>query len=92
MLLDKEADGRTTSLPSLHRTVRPVCVPGLSAPTSSPDLSPTLGVIDGFRWCVLGWKSILEASFSLRLSIVGFCVWLGIRQFRKVERHFVDIT
>lgn len=57
-----------------------------------PDLSPTLGVIDGFRWCVLGWKSVLEASFSLRLFHRRLCVWLGIRQFRKVQRHFVDIT
>ena len=83
MFLDKEADGRTASpLPFIVQL-------GLYA---SPDLSPTLGVVVGFRWCVLGWKSVLEASFSLRLSIVGFCVWLGIRQFRKVQRHFVDIT
>jgi lipopolysaccharide transport system permease protein len=55
-------------------------------------LNPMVGVIDGFRWCLLGGESPLELrSFILSLVVVGFLFFLGISQFRKMERSFADI-
>jgi len=55
-------------------------------------LNPMVGVIDGFRWCVLGGGSpIYWPGFWLSLVVVGFFLWLGIRTFRKTERTFADI-
>jgi lipopolysaccharide transport system permease protein len=55
-------------------------------------LNPVVGVIDGFRWCILGGQSQLYLPGFL-LSICGtvFLLWLGIRQFRKMENHFADL-
>jgi lipopolysaccharide transport system permease protein len=55
-------------------------------------LNPMVGVIDGFRWCVLGGSYQLYLP-SLVLSIVGavFFMWLGVRQFRRTERSFADV-
>src|SRR4030081_2158933 len=55
-------------------------------------LNPMVGVIDGFRWCILGGESqIYWPGFGLSLGIAGFFLWLGIRQFRKTEKSFADL-
>ena len=51
-----------------------------------------VGVIDGFRWCLLGGESQLYLpGFWLSLGVTGFFLWLGIRQFRKMEKSFADL-
>ncbi len=55
-------------------------------------LNPMVGVIDGFRWAILGGESrIYWPGFLLSLAAVAFFLWLGIRQFRKMERTFADL-
>src|SRR5262249_5078749 len=55
-------------------------------------LNPMVGVIDGFRWCLLGGESQLYwPGFALSLAIASFFLWFGIRQFRKMEKTFADL-
>ena len=55
-------------------------------------LNPLVGVIDGFRWCILGARStIYWPSLWLSVAITAFFLWLGIRQFRKMEKSFADL-
>jgi lipopolysaccharide transport system permease protein len=55
-------------------------------------LNPVVGVIDGFRWCVLGGESRLYVpGFLLSLAVVAFFLWLGITYFRRTERSFADL-
>lgn len=55
-------------------------------------LNPMVGVIDGFRWCILGGDSpIYWPGFFLSLGVVAFFLWLGISTFRKMEKTFADI-
>ena len=54
-------------------------------------LNPMVGVIDGFRWCILGGDSpIYMPGFMLSLAIIAFFLWLGISRFRKMEKTFAD--
>ena len=54
-------------------------------------LNPMAGVIDGFRWCILGGDSpIYWPGFGLSLVLVFFFFWLGIFRFRKIEKMFAD--
>ena len=55
-------------------------------------LNPMVGVIDGFRWCLLGGESrFYWPSLGLSLAVTAFLVWLGIRRFRKMEKSFADL-
>ena len=55
-------------------------------------LNPMAGVIDGFRWCVLGGESQLYApGFLLSLGVVAFFLWLGVGYFRRTEKTFADL-
>ena len=55
-------------------------------------LNPVVGVIDGFRWCILGGESQLYLpGFLLSLAVVAVLLWLGIAQFRRTERSFADL-
>jgi lipopolysaccharide transport system permease protein len=55
-------------------------------------LNPIVGVIDGFRWCILGGQSQLYLpGFLLSIVVTAFFLWLGIRQFRKMEKGFADL-
>ncbi len=55
-------------------------------------LNPLVGVIDGFRWAILGGESSLNLpSFILSWAVIVFFLWLGIRQFRKMEKSFADL-
>jgi lipopolysaccharide transport system permease protein len=55
-------------------------------------LNPMVGVIDGFRWCLLGGESRLYwPGLGFSLALTGLILWLGLRQFRKMERSFADL-
>jgi len=55
-------------------------------------LNPMAGVIDGFRWCILGGQSQLYMpGLALGASVMTFFLWSGIRQFRKMEKSFADL-
>jgi len=55
-------------------------------------LNPIVGVIDGFRWCILGAQSPLYLpGLALGLAVTAFFLWLGIHRFRKFEKTFADL-
>lgn len=55
-------------------------------------LNPVVGVIDGFRWCLLGGESQLYMpGFLVSLVVVAVILWLGIRHFRNTEKTFADL-
>jgi len=54
-------------------------------------LNPIVGVIDGFRWCILGESTIYWPGFLVSLTVTAFFLWFGIRQFRKMEKSFADL-
>ena len=55
-------------------------------------LNPMVGVIDGFRWCILGGNSpIYLPGFLLSLAIITFFLYLGVSRFRKMEKTFADL-
>jgi lipopolysaccharide transport system permease protein len=52
-------------------------------------LNPMVGVIDGFRWCILGDPLDLSVLISAVVVTVLF-LWLGLAYFRKMEKTFAD--
>lgn len=55
-------------------------------------LNPMVGVIDGFRWAILGGNSrIYWPGFTLSLALVLVLLLSGIWYFRKTERTFADV-
>ena len=52
-------------------------------------LNPMVGIIDGFRWCLLG-DPMNWTSFYVSLIIIALFLWLGIFYFRKMEKTFAD--
>ena len=55
-------------------------------------LNPLVGVIDGFRWCLLGGESQLYLpGFLLSLLVLAVFLWLGLRVFRRSEKNFADL-
>lgn len=55
-------------------------------------INPMVGIIDGFRWSILGGSSPLYLpGFLLSLAVVAFFLWLGISRFRATEKSFADL-
>ena len=55
-------------------------------------LNPMVGVIDGFRWSIIGGEtSFYWPGFLLSLSLVIILLITGIRYFRKTEKTFADV-
>ncbi|BAY07237.1 ABC transporter permease [Calothrix sp. NIES-2098] len=55
-------------------------------------LNPMVGVIDGFRWAILGGESKLYVpGFILSLGLVSLLFVTGIWYFRKMEKTFADV-
>jgi lipopolysaccharide transport system permease protein len=55
-------------------------------------LNPMVGVIDGFRWCLLGGEATFHlSSFLLSLGVIAVFLWYGIRVFRRTEKTFADL-
>ncbi len=55
-------------------------------------LNPMVGVIDGFRWAILGQSSSIDLpSFLISIGLTLFLLFSGIWYFRKTERILADI-
>ncbi|MBW4602074.1 MAG: ABC transporter permease [Calothrix sp. FI2-JRJ7] len=55
-------------------------------------LNPMVGVIDGFRWAILGGESnIYLPGFALSTALVMLLLASGIWYFRRMERTFADV-
>jgi lipopolysaccharide transport system permease protein len=55
-------------------------------------VNPMVGVIDGFRWSILGQKSaIYWPGFIFSMSLIIILLVTGIIYFRKTERTFADV-
>ncbi|WP_299402676.1 ABC transporter permease [Acaryochloris sp. IP29b_bin.148] len=55
-------------------------------------LNPMVGVIDGFRWAILGQETQLFTNgFAISLGLVLTLLFSGVSYFRKMERTFADV-
>jgi lipopolysaccharide transport system permease protein len=55
-------------------------------------IDPMVGVIDGFRWCILGGQSPLHLpGLTVSVIVATFFLWFGIHRFRKTEKSFADL-
>ena len=51
-----------------------------------------VGVIDGFRWCILGGQSPLYLpGLGASVCVAAFFLWFGIHRFRNTEKTFADL-
>ena len=56
-------------------------------------LNPMAGVIDGFRWCLLGGdNTVYLPGFLVSIAVTVFFSWFGLRCFRNTERSFADLV
>lgn len=54
-------------------------------------INPMVGVIDGFRWAILGEQNIYWPGFWISVSGVILIIISGIWYFRRTERTFADV-
>lgn len=55
-------------------------------------LNPMVGVIDGFRWAILGEKTQLHLDgLFISCALILFVFISGLIYFRRVERTFADV-
>jgi lipopolysaccharide transport system permease protein len=55
-------------------------------------LNPMVGVVDGFRWAILGGSGTFYwPEFFLSIGLTVALLFIGIFYFRKTERAFADI-
>jgi lipopolysaccharide transport system permease protein len=52
-------------------------------------LNPMVGIIDGFRWCLLG-DPMNWSSFFISWGVIVVFMFIGIQYFRKTEKSFAD--
>lgn len=53
-------------------------------------LNPMVGVIEGFRWCILGVASIYLPGLFLSIGLTAVSCLTGIWYFRRTEKTFAD--
>src|SRR5271156_4018492 len=55
-------------------------------------LNPIVGVIDGFRWCILrGQTPLYLPGMAASICVAAFFLWFGIHRVRKTEKSFADL-
>jgi lipopolysaccharide transport system permease protein len=54
-------------------------------------LNPMVGVINGFRWSILGSSSIYWPGFCVSMTGVTLLIITGLWYFRRTERTFADV-
>jgi lipopolysaccharide transport system permease protein len=55
-------------------------------------LNPLVGIIDGFRWSILGGRTLLEPEWLMTsVGTTAIALALGLWYFRRMERGFADV-
>ncbi len=54
-------------------------------------LNPMVGVIDGFRWAIIGNTQVYMPGFILSSAVVTVVFLTGLFYFRRTEKVFADI-
>lgn len=54
-------------------------------------LNPMVGVIEGFRWSLLGSQSPDFQSMAISVTLVFVCLVGGLIYFKRMERSFADV-
>jgi lipopolysaccharide transport system permease protein len=54
-------------------------------------LNPMVGVIDGFRWSILGEQNIYWPELAISVAVVTAVIASGIWYFRRTEKTFADV-
>jgi lipopolysaccharide transport system permease protein len=54
-------------------------------------LNPMVGVIDGFRWAIVGNSEMYWPGFYLSVGLAVLLLVVGFESFRRMERQFADV-
>ncbi len=55
-------------------------------------MNPLVGIIDGFRWAILGGRAPLDPQvMGLSIAVTATVLLLGVWYFRRMERSFADV-
>jgi lipopolysaccharide transport system permease protein len=54
-------------------------------------LNPMVGVVQGFRWALLGRGSHIESSTFVSIAVVAVVMTTGVAYFRRMEASFADV-
>jgi lipopolysaccharide transport system permease protein len=54
-------------------------------------LNPMVGVVEGFRWALLGSAHPDFRAMAISVVIIAVSLTLGVVYFRKMERSFADL-
>ena len=55
-------------------------------------LNPMVGIIDGFRWAILGRQAkFYMPGFIFSIILITIMLWAGVKYFRRTERTFADV-
>ena len=55
-------------------------------------LNPLVGIIDGFRWSLLGGHAPLDAgAVAISAAVTAATIVVGIWYFRRMEHGFADV-
>jgi lipopolysaccharide transport system permease protein len=54
-------------------------------------LNPMVGVVEGFRWALLGGSSGMDAMFGLSAFVVAGILGGGVLYFQSVQQTFADV-
>lgn len=55
------------------------------------ECNPMVGVIDGYRWAVLGTTACPVRALTISFACALLLLFFGVRIFRKTERTFADV-
>jgi lipopolysaccharide transport system permease protein len=55
-------------------------------------INPMVGVVEGFRWAVLGQTPFPSMELAMSLAVVSLTLGSGLVYFRYMERTFADVV
>jgi len=55
-------------------------------------LNPMVGVVEGFRWALLGNGGSLDSSIFISFLVTGILLVGGLFYFKRMERTFADVV
>ena len=55
-------------------------------------LNPMVGVVNGFRWALLGQSTPLDTTFVISLVVICLLLISSLISFKRMERTFADLV